>query len=277
MKYDATLKKLFQRPPNLLLSHVLGEKIVVKQILPSEMITVGNLHPDLLFETIDGEILHTELQGYAMESFAVRNLIYFALVLRDYHRAPTQIVFWIGEGKMGVTGGLDYDDSLHYRYRLIDVRQLDSELLLQSPDTGEAIFGILCKCGDYRATVQRILCRIALMPLEDQREALAQLLILSGLRGLTTLVKAEVRAMPVTIDIHDNEFLEEIYQDGLKQGLQGLRRTLLQHLNLKFGNLPDDVKSAVDNADVPALERWHGRVIPSQTLAEVFDGTIVQA
>lgn len=48
MKYDATLKKLFQKPPQRLLSHALGRPVKVSRVLPTEMITVGNLHPDAL-------------------------------------------------------------------------------------------------------------------------------------------------------------------------------------------------------------------------------------
>ena len=34
MKYDATLKKLFQQPPNRLLSSALGKDVVVERVLP---------------------------------------------------------------------------------------------------------------------------------------------------------------------------------------------------------------------------------------------------
>lgn len=57
------------------------------------------MHPDLLFETETGELIHGELQSYGMPDFAERNLIYFSLLLREQGRAPTQIVFWIGDGQ----------------------------------------------------------------------------------------------------------------------------------------------------------------------------------
>jgi hypothetical protein len=183
MIYDATLKKLFQRPPNLLLSRALGETIAVKQILPTELITVENLHPDLLFETETGELIHAELQGYRMPEFACRNLLYFGLVLRDYHRPPTQIVFWIGDGTVGIPSGLTFEN-LNYSYRVIEVREFDGEFLLESPDPGESIFALLCKLHDPLSTIQKILSRIMEMPPSAQREAVCQLLILSGLRGL---------------------------------------------------------------------------------------------
>ena len=73
MKYDATLKKLFHNPPHRLLSRVLGKEVVVERILPTELITVANLHPDMLFEAADGTLIHTELQGYPQDDFAARN------------------------------------------------------------------------------------------------------------------------------------------------------------------------------------------------------------
>jgi hypothetical protein len=76
MKYDATLKKLFRRPPNRLLSLGLGREVVVTRVLPTELITVESAHPDLLFETEHGELIHAELHGYGMQDFPVRNLGY---------------------------------------------------------------------------------------------------------------------------------------------------------------------------------------------------------
>lgn len=74
---------------------------------------VENLHPDLLFELDNGNLIHAELHGYWMDGFACRNLIYFGLVLRDYKRPPQQIVFWVGQRSVGITDGLHYDPSLH--------------------------------------------------------------------------------------------------------------------------------------------------------------------
>jgi predicted transposase YdaD len=276
MIYDATLKRMFQRVPNRLLSHALGHNVAVKQILPTEMITVENLHPDLLFETEDGELIHTELQGYSMGEFAVRNLIYFGLVLRDYKRPPTQIVFWIGGKSIGVADGLHFDPALHYQYRVIDLRQLDPEFLVESPDVSESIFGILCKLKDKRAVVRRILARIRTLPASEQREAASLLLVLSGLRGLTSLVKREVASMPVTINLHENEFFEGIYQEGKQEGLlegrlDGARLLLLDLLEQKFGTVPPAEKQRILNADLRTIQAWTQRVLQSATLLDVLD------
>ena len=282
MKYDATLKKLFQRPPNRLLSLVLGQEVVVTRTLPTELITVANLHPDLLFDTDQGLLIHTELQGYRQDNFAQRNLLYFALVLRDYGRAPVQIVFWLGPGKIGVGDGLSLPPALEYRYRLIDVGEIDGERLLESEDIGEAIFAVLCKLQDQRGAIARILTRISALPVPQKLEAVAELLILSGLRGLLTLVNEEIRSMPVSIDIHENEFLEGIFQDGREDGRKEgreegrnrgaavARAILLAFLEQRFGIVPAEARQRILAADLDILDRWTSRLGSATSLEQIL-------
>lgn len=275
MKYDATLKKLFQHPPHRLLSQALGREVVVSRILPTELITVGNLHPDVLFETDDGALIHTELQGYRQDDFAARNLLYYALVLRDYGRAPIQIVFWLGPGKVGVGEGLSHPPALEYRYRVIDVREIDGDWLLENGDLDESIFAILCRLRDQREAVAEILRRISRQPLAQRREAVAELLILSGLRGLKALVQEEIKRMPVSIDIHENEFLEEIYQEGLEKGLEkgaaaAAQEILLEVLEQRFGSLPDEARARIQTADLATIRQWTRRLGSVTTLEQFF-------
>ena len=271
MKYDATLKKNFQQPPNRLLSYALGKDVTVARILPTDLITVENLHPDMLFEDVDGTLIHAELHGYGMKGFPCRNLGYFWLVLRDYDRPPVQVVFWIGPGPVGVADGLNFPPALAYRYIVIDVRDIDAEVLLDTGEVEESIFAVLCKSADKRDTVARILRRIGQLPVEKQREAVTQLLVLSGLRGLKSLVKEEVKRMPVTIDIHENEFLEEIYQEGEQKGrLANAREMLLEQIDVKFGPVPAAFKQRIETSDLATVQLWGRRLMKAATLDEIF-------
>ncbi len=274
MKYDATLKKLFQHPPHRLLSQALGRHVVVSRILPTELITVGNLHPDVLFETEDGALIHTELQGYRQDDFAARNLLYYALVLRDYGRAPIQIVFWLGPGKVGVGEGLSHPPALEYRYQVMDVREIDGDWLLETGDLDESIFAILCRLRNQREAVAEILRRISRQPMAQRREAVAELLILSGLRGLKALVKEEITRMPVSIDIHENEFLEEIYQEGLEKGMEKAgdtaREILLEVVEQRFGSLPTEARARIQTADLAMLRQLTRRLGSAASLDELF-------
>ena len=273
MNSDATLKKIFQRPPNLLLSHVLGREVAVKRLLPTELIVIQDLSPDVLFEDQNGEIIHVELHGYWMKDFAVRNLIYWGLVYRDYARPPKQIVFWIGPRKVGVKDGLSFDPDLHYRYTVIDVRDIDGEFLLESEEVGEAIFAILCRLRDVRAGIARIAGRIRRLNPVEQREALIKLLVLSGLRDLTEVVKEEISDMPFTMDIHENTFLEEIWLKGQQEGLlKGERNSLMRFLEVRFGSgLNEATLRRIEQASLADLKHWGRLAISAPSLTDIFD------
>jgi len=189
-------------------------------MLPTDLIRVENLHPDLLFEDDEGDIIHAEMHGYQMREFACRNLIYYGLLLRDYERPPRQVVFWIGRDRVGVSAGLSHPPYLQYSYRVVDVRDIDAAGLLAGGSIGESIFAILCKIDNPHEIISEILRRISALPPTNQKEAVAQLLVLSGLRGLKAVVREEVTRMPLSFDIHENEFLEEIFQEGKEKGPQ---------------------------------------------------------
>ena len=144
-------------------------------------------------------------------------------------------------------------------------------MLLESGRVEEAIFAVLCKLGDRRETIARILRRIAGLPAPKQREAVAQLLVLPGLRGLKSLVEEEVKTMPVSIDIHENEFLEEIYQDGRQQGsLATARQLLLGLAEEKFGTVTPEARQRVESAGLDVLQIWGRRLVKAETLDQIF-------
>ena len=117
----------------------------------------------------------------------------------------------------------------------------------------------------------RILRRIGQLPVEKQREAVTQLLVLSGLRGLKSLVKEEVKRMPVTIDIHENEFLDEIYQEGEQKGrLANAREMLLEQIDVKFGPVPATFKQRIETGELATVQLWGRRLMKAATLEEIF-------
>jgi hypothetical protein len=64
---------------------------------------------------------------------------------------------------------------------------------------------------------------------------------------------------------------EEGREEGLEEGIEeGRRDTLRELLELRFGELPADVTSRLEQADAELLSRWTRRVLTAATLAEVF-------
>ncbi|MGA2114259.1 MAG: hypothetical protein ABSH56_05860 [Bryobacteraceae bacterium] len=66
-----------------------------------------------------------------------------------------------------------------FRYRTIDIRDLDGEQLLV-----DNVIAILARLRDHRDAVRKIVKRIAGLPAPDREAALGQLLVLAGLKHL---------------------------------------------------------------------------------------------
>ncbi len=66
-------------------------------------------------------------------------------------------------------------------------------------------------------------------------------------------------------------FLQKGMQQGMRQGLQqGEARVLTRQLQLKFGELPEEVRKRIEQADEQTLLAWSERVLTASRLDEVL-------
>ena len=119
---------------------------------------------------------------------------------------PRQILLYVGEAPMRMERELRGPDLL-FQYRLIDIRTLDGDRLLESEEVGDNVIAILAQLRNHKEAVRRIVERIAGLAMAERETALAQLTILAGLRHLARTVEQETRKMPIDIDIRDHEVL----------------------------------------------------------------------
>lgn len=67
------------------------------------------------------------------------------------------------------------------------------------------------------------------------------------------------------------EGLDEGRREGLDEGRrEGLASMLLDQLQERFGEVPDDLQERVRNAPIEALRSWGKRLVSATTLQEVF-------
>ena len=65
--------------------------------------------------------------------------------------------------------------------------------------------------------------------------------------------------------------IQQGIQQGMQQGMQeGEARVLLRQLALRFGELPEDVRSRVADADADTLLRWSEQVLTADTIEDVL-------
>ena len=162
-----------------------------------------------------------------------------------------------------------------FRYRLVDIRTLDGERLLESREVGDNVIAILAGLRDDKGAVRRIVERIAGLPAPERETALAQLLILAGLRRLATTVEQETRKMPIDVDIREHEVLgpmfKEAEQKGRQEGLQQGELTVLRRqIEQRFGALPSWAREKLAALSAPELEDLSLRVLDAKSVEELL-------
>ena len=235
-------------------------------MLTIEYPTIRMRRPDLVVRLTDGRLYHLELQSDNDAAMPWRMLEYYGLLSQRYEQQPLQHVLYVGERPMTLVTQIDHT-TLSFQYEAIDVRILDGQPLLHSPVLEDNILALLCREGATRATVQRILARIANLSGTAQTEALTTLLILAGLRHLQPLIREETQQMAITLDIENNPFLRDIFEEGQIEGERALVRRQLER---RFGALPAWVEEHIATADTTALEQLGLRLLDATSLEEVF-------
>lgn len=270
--YDVTLKLLLQRSGSLILRDLTGTAIA--RWLDVELPKVQNLRLDLLGEAVDGDLVHLELQSTNDPSMPARMAEYCMGIFRLLGRFPRQIVLYVGEPQLRMESELRGVD-VWFRYRLIDIRTLDGEALLESAAVGDNVIAILTRLRDYRSAVRRIVGRIAGLPAPEREAALTQLFILGGLRRLAPVVTQEARKMPIYIDLMENEalapFLIKKFQEGRREGLQEGELTILRRLlEKRFGPLPSWASEKLAAMQGPQLEDLSERLLDAHSLEDLL-------
>jgi len=92
---------------------------------------------------------------------------------------PHQVLLYVGEAPLRMEHEFRGRD-LWFQYRLVDIRTLDGERLLESAEVGDNVIAILARLRDARQDVHRIVERIAGMARAQRETALRQVFILAG-------------------------------------------------------------------------------------------------
>ncbi|KJR40766.1 Transposase (putative), YhgA-like protein [Candidatus Magnetoovum chiemensis] len=222
-EYDITVKSLIKSAPNEFLKMLIGNKSV--KFIDTELPTTKVRRPDLLMITEDGEIFHIELQSRNDIDIVIRMLEYFILVWIIYKKFPKQILLYIGDKRLTmkdrvmVESDLINDYSLVFKYKVIDIKDMDCHQLLKSDKIEDVVLSLLCRSANIDDTVTSIVGKLSQLPPKERRDYVSKLLYLADLRKVYDKVKKEVSKMPVTLDIEESGIYKEALLIGEKKGL----------------------------------------------------------
>jgi hypothetical protein len=203
--------------------------------------------------------------------YAWRNIVWACCGCSEF---PRQVVLYVGEAPLGMDNELRGPDAW-FRYRMIDIRELDGDALLESEETGDNVIAILARLRDHKAAIRKIVGRIADLPVSEREAALSQLLILSGLRRLEETVKREIQRMPVYIDLLENKVLGPAFKKGLEEGelkgkLEGELKILRRQIEKRFGPMPKWAAERLAALSAAELEELSVRVLDVPNIEDLL-------
>ena len=295
-EYDVTLKSILTRPGSALLNALTGTSSL--RWLNVEAPQVNNRRVDLLGESPKGDLVHIELQARNEKDFSLRMGEYLFGIARRYKRIPRQVALYVGERPLRMKASVE-GSGWTYRFRLVDIRDLNGDHLLASENLGDNILAVLTQIGNQRETVRRILSQIAAGSREERGKALAEFFIVAGLRKLSGEAKREARRMPILNDYfedlkHDKVMMAMVREQsavavkesqvaarlaGLAEGrvkgrvqgrVEGQMELLLGLVGKRFGSVPPRVRKRLAALKPDQLTSASLRLLDARTIDELF-------
>jgi len=254
--FDVTLKSLLRRPNGIFAEAVFGAPIV--EWLNVELPEVRNLRIDLLGRDAHGQLHHLELESSNNAGTPRRIAEYHLALHKLLGEDVDMIVLYAGRDPLRMPSEFR-TRSMHFQFRLIDVREFDGEPLITSDDIGDNMLALLTRC-DRERVLHCVERKLEALPHGEREEAARLFVLLSGLRGMARLVAERFRM----IDIMENEVLGPAV-------LKGEATVLLAQLEDTFGPLPDWVYEKFNGSNEPQILAWAKRVRKAESLEAVFE------
>ena len=164
---------------------------------------------------------------------------------------------------------------MSFRFRVVDLRELNGEPFLESHAVGDQILALLMRLKNRKGAIRRILATIATLDASASEDALGQLMVICGLRGIETEVEEEIRKVPVLNSLLDHKVLGREFKKGLAQGeaqgeARGEAKLLRRQLEYRFKKLPKWVTDKLATATPAQIEEWGERLLVEKSLAAIF-------
>ncbi len=189
---------------------------------------------------------------------------------RKYRRKLRQAVRYTGKAPIRMRSKIDAG-TIKVEYDLIDIRQFDYEVLLQTFNSGDYALALLARGGP------EIIQAANPLPAHQRQRVFTQSAILSGIRGASERLKIEFSTVGSSVQINENTLLKNIHHSALAQGrqiglAQGTLNFLRGQLQDKFGPLPEWAAKRLDTATSSQADLWTHRILPAESLEEVIGG-----
>ncbi len=190
----------------------------------------------------------------------------FTQILKQSHVTHNikQLVVYVGNEKLRMKSSLKIKN-LVFKYEILDIRQIDCRVLLESPDPMDRLLACLCKVEDEVYLIEKLIKTMEGMNEEERKDYLLKALTLTELRpNLRIKLTEEVKPMPIVVRPEDIKLSKRklrkdiLYRLGLEEGKKegeiiGIEKGLLKSaqemviaiIEGKLGYVPEEIANRI--------------------------------
>ncbi len=253
-KFDITLKDIFYGDtqneddiPQRFVEIISGKKPV--KLLPPTLPTVKDLTADLVIGLEDNSVLHIEFQSTNDPDMPIRMLNYYAALKKRYKQLIVhQALIYVGDEPLRMAGEFRELENV-IKYRLVDIRDIPCQELMESNSSGDKALSVLCNIDDLDKFLGEIVRHVLKLKERQRAKFLHKLVILSRLREeisrvITNAIK-EGR-MPIRVDPEKVKETDWYYHLGMEKGEEKkLREAVVKmYNNLKLS--PEQISTGLE-------------------------------
>ncbi len=189
-----------------------------------------------------------------------------------------QYVLYVGSDPMRMQSALVGPQHVCF-YKIVDIRSLNAETLVDSPFHADAVVAILARYAERPETIRRILDRVVRIK-GGESTAFSKVLLLAGIRGLEKAVRNEAKHMPILNDIMDHKVIGPAIREGMEKGLRegsqlGRREEALlllrRQIAARFGSLSGTNEERLGSLSLPELEDLGVRLMKASRISDLFE------
>jgi predicted transposase/invertase (TIGR01784 family) len=257
--YDNTCKYLAEQFPEDLASWLIGERITLTQLQPTELNVEPIRADSMILLTNENLILHLEFQTVPDREMQFRMIDYR---VRAYRKFPTkrmrQIVIYLTPTTNELVYQTTFEmENTHHQFEVIRLWEQPAQIFLESP--GLYPFASLGQTDEPELVLKSVAAKIEeIKDRKVQADLAATASVLAGLVLDRDQVKRVLRRDIMRESVIYQDILAEGEAKGeargLDRGLQQERGLVLRQLTKKLGNLTPKIQAQVSSLSIEKVE-----------------------
>ncbi len=264
--YDNTCKYLAENFPEDLSSWLIGERVTLTELKPTEL-SVDPIRADsMILLTNQDLILHLEFQTAADNEMQFRMIDYR---VRAYRKFPTkrmrQIVIYLRKTTSELVFQTTFEiENTRHQFEVIRLWEQPASIFMESP--GLYPFASLAQTDEPELVLRSVAAKIEGI---NERKVQADLAATASVLAGLVLDRDQVKRVLRRDIMRESVIYQDILAEGLERGLQQERALVARQLTKKIGNFTPKIQEQVNILSIERVEALGEALLDFNSLADL--------